>query len=687
MSHTPRSPAQAVLAPAFISRAHIRPALRRVALLSTALLGACGGGWNGVAPTATVLELQAGTVNPAGRGSTDGAAAEARFSFPLAVAADALGNVWVADSGNYSLRKIDATGQVTTVAGQPGAEPAHVDGAPGTSRLRGPTGLALGPNGALHFVDGLARYNEIPTLRRLLPDGRVTTLTAAPAPSSAPDYYLSAFSTGLAVTAAGDSFIAQTAACMIWRVAASGAVSAFSHTGTTTGKNPCRLFDSIAIGPRGLAADAQGRLVYATGSSSLRRLDADATESIFGNRPAAFDALVMTPDGGAMGAVEGGHALYRLAPDGAITLWAGAANSSGSNDGPADQARFNETAGVAIDTAGNIFVADRLNHVIRKITPQGQVSTLAGLATDPLGDSADGVGGRARLASPLRLASSAQGVSYVLQANRALRRIDADGSTRTLLRDTAISDLAVDAEGRLLVLDAGIGSVRRMDVSGVWTELFVGSTSSLPTRPVLPVSLTGGSRLATGPQGAVWVLDCQPPLWGVGSVQAPQPLPYAIKRITAQGQVEVLLRSSLYFECPNTLAVDPRGRAYFAHISGVYRYAPTQAALAGTPDVGQASGPLSAGAPAEMLARISAVGLAVDAAGQVFVADAGAGNGTGKVHKIDAAGRISTVAGSSDPTARRLGALPVRLGDVAGVAVSAQGVHILAGPALLLARP
>ncbi len=88
------------------------------------------------------------------------------------------------------------------------------------------------------------------------------------------------------------------------------------------------------------------------------------------------------------------HTIRKITPEGAVSTLAGLAGSAGSTDGTGSAARFSFPAGVAVDTAGNVYVADISNHTIRKITPAGAVSTLAGLAGSQ--GSTDGIGSAAR---------------------------------------------------------------------------------------------------------------------------------------------------------------------------------------------------------------------------------------------------------------------------------------------------
>jgi secreted PhoX family phosphatase len=133
-----------------------------------ALAGGDGGGnGDGAASGGLSLELLAGDIG--GPGNLDGAGAEARFNFPDGVAVDRAGNLYVADTGNSTIRKITAAGVVTTLAGAPGIQ-GSADGTGADARFASPAGVAVDSAGNLYVADGNT------TLRKVTPAGVVTTL-------------------------------------------------------------------------------------------------------------------------------------------------------------------------------------------------------------------------------------------------------------------------------------------------------------------------------------------------------------------------------------------------------------------------------------------------------------------------------------------------------------------------------
>jgi DNA-binding beta-propeller fold protein YncE len=167
----------------------------------------------------------------------------------------------------------------------------------------------------------------------------------------------------------------------------------------------------------------------------------------------------------------GNHTVRRITPAGEVSTFAGAAGQVGSADGVGAAARFHTPGAVAIDGAGNLYVTDMANHTVRKITPAGEVSTLAGQAG--LSGTVDGSGSAARFDTPAWIAATADGTLFVVSAaGDTVRRVTAGGGVDTVV--------GVAGEGSVLRLGS---NPRLRHARGVWAvsarELLLNADQSL----------------------------------------------------------------------------------------------------------------------------------------------------------------------------------------------------------------
>jgi sugar lactone lactonase YvrE len=378
----------------------------------------CGSRWQNL--IVTLLMLAGGTAGwaqplnvstLAGQalpGSADGPGQVARFNYPNGVAADAAGNVFVADTANDTIRKITPEGLVSTLAGSPG-QTGSADGPGANARFFLPQGIAVDDAGNLYVAD-----TGNSTIRKITPAGMVTTLAGA-----------------------------------------AGEVNSLDGSGSEARFNQ----------PQALAVDAAGNV---------------------------FVADTMN------------HTIRVITPAGQVSTLAGRAGDAGSADGANSRARFNRPAGMAHDGGTNLFVTDFLNHTIRRITPDGGVSTIAGAAG--VWGHADGTNRTARFLHPQGIVAAGTGTLFVVDSgNQTLRKITAVGSDwvvstaagfagRTGNRDDfgAAAQLffpagaALDGAGRFYFADLGNNSIR--------TDRFV--------PPVLRILLAGSQGVVSWPASA-----------------------------------------------------------------------------------------------------------------------------------------------------------------------------------------
>lgn len=384
-------------------------------------------------------------------GDADGVGAAARFKNPRGVTVDAAGNVYVADTGNHTIRKISPQGVVSTLAGQAKDRGSANGSGPG-ARFDSPNALTVDGAGQVYVAD---TGNH--TIRQISPAGQVTTLAGQPgSPGSADGSALKAkFNqpSGASVGAAGHVYVGDYGNHTVRRILPDGTVTTLAGTagqrGTNDGVGAAARFD----GPSGVAVDPSGNVYVAdTWNSTIRKIASDgqvttlagqagtpgdADGSLLAARFNRPSSLALDPAGNLYVADTDNHTIRLITPAGQVRTLAGRAGDSGSEDGTGDQARFYQPFGVAVDASGYVYVADTGNHTIRLITPGGRVTTLAGLAGTP--DSVDGTGDVARFNYPNGLTVDRRGRVFVADTfNRTIRRISTAGEVETLAGRPAI---------------------------------------------------------------------------------------------------------------------------------------------------------------------------------------------------------------------------------------------------------
>ncbi|MBI3885015.1 MAG: SMP-30/gluconolactonase/LRE family protein [Opitutae bacterium] len=309
---------------------------------------------------------------------------------PTSIGTDSAGNLYVGDASTNTVQKISPALQITTLAGTGGAA-GSADGSGPAARFNQPNGIAVAGDGTLFVAD-----TANGTIRRISVAGVVTTLAGSGAARGNADGTGAAarfnFPVAIAADGAGNLFVADTMNHTVRRVTPAGVVTTFAGSpgsaGTADGMGLTARFNQ----PTGLAADAAGNVYVA-----------DTTN----------------------------NTIRKISPLGAVTTLAGLAGVSGSADGAGSAALFNHPGGLAVDASGNIFVADTGNSTIRKITPAGLVTTLAGVAT--VGGLTDGVGSAVFFNQPAALAVDASGNLFVADtSNATLRKVTSAGVVTTL---------------------------------------------------------------------------------------------------------------------------------------------------------------------------------------------------------------------------------------------------------------
>ncbi|MBK6848117.1 MAG: hypothetical protein IPG96_11480 [Proteobacteria bacterium] len=414
-------------------------------------------------------------------GTADGTGTAAQFYWPQGVAVDAAGNVYVAGNYDNRIRKVTPDGRVSTIIGM--GSSGYADGPAAEAQFRDLRAVAVGRDGQLYAADQTS-------VRKITPDGYVSTLAGSGTNGSADGTgaaagFFSLFA--IALDAADNVYVADASNNRIRKITPTGVVTSI---GSSAGLN----------NPRGVAVDADGN-VYASGSYNHK---------IHKFTPADLQTGTVLA-GGQRGYLDGVGTDARFGPPyhlavrgrdlfvadrdnrrirkidtttGAVTTAYGS-GSPGYLDGTGRYALFNQPHGVARDASGNLYVTDSGNNRIRKVTPNGEVTTLAGSGSS---GHLDGVGTAAQFSDPQGIAFDGQGSLVVADQNNSLiRKVTLAGVVSTLAGDrsnTGLADglgpaarfdgpdgVAIDSAGNIYVADAYNHCIRKVSAAGVVTTL------------------------------------------------------------------------------------------------------------------------------------------------------------------------------------------------------------------------
>lgn len=301
-------------------------------------------------------------------GRLDGTGAAAQLNNPTAAAFAPSGDMYVADYGNNSIRRVTAAGVVSIFAGSTTGASGSTEGLGTAARFYAPGGIAIDSSGVMYVAD---QFNS--RIRKIAVDGTVSTLAGSSTGyldhttgTSARFYW----PWGLAVDTSGNVYVADTYNNMIRKITPAGVVTTIAGT-TTAG--------------------------FANGSGSAARF----------NYPSG---IAIGPDGILYVADQDNNRIRKVTTTGDVTTLAGS-GTKGTVDGLSTTAQFASPHGIAVDVHGNVYVADEYSHSIRKIAPDGSVYTIAGSTQG----FQDGPSETARFSQPLGLATSSNGSLYVVE--------------------------------------------------------------------------------------------------------------------------------------------------------------------------------------------------------------------------------------------------------------------------------
>lgn len=432
-----------------------------------------------------------------------GTATAARLNYPMGVTVDATGNLFIADTGNNRIRKVDSTGIITTVAGDGTAGYGGDGGAASEASLSNPSQVAVDDAGNLYITDGVGSRSYLSEsgnqrIRKVDAAGVITTVAGNGSAGfsgdggAAVDAQLN-YPSGVAVDGSGNLFIADQDNNRVREVAADGGITTVvgnGYQGVVGDGSPAPL--AALVTPEGLAMDTEGNMYIAdTNAGRVRKVDPngeittvaghgyDSALPSTGDGAPAITARLFQPEGVAL---DGAGNLYivdgtikKVDTSGIITTVAGNGTTGYSGDGgSAIAAEMDNPQGIAVDAAGNLYISDTGNNCIRKVDGNGIITTVLGQGVQPV----------VSLNHPLGIALDASGNLYIADTyNNVVRKLDTIGNLRTVAGNGtasysgdgglatgaglwAPSGVAVDDGGNLYILDAYNQRVRMVDSAG-----------------------------------------------------------------------------------------------------------------------------------------------------------------------------------------------------------------------------
>lgn len=571
------------------------------------------------------IQTIAGT-GVAGFAGDGGPAVAALLNHPYGLALDIQGNLYVADLGNARVRKISPDGTVRTVAGGGTTVPGgNGDGGPAVSaQLLQPRNIAVDPDGTLYISDfGAHRVNQVS------PGGILTTLAGTGNAGFAGDGGSAQLAqlkspAGLASDGNGAVYIADSANSRIRKV----------YRGVIT-----TIYNVTA--PTGVAISSTGALYVAAGGYLGTQFQAIA------GIPSARDVAI---DRAGNVYVTTGQYVRKVTSDGKVSTIAGSGASpyfSGDN-GPATAAKLRAPSGIAVDDAGNCYVADTANHRIRKITAAGVITTIAG--TGEAGSKGDnGPANLAQLNSPRSVAVDSQQNVYIADTgNSRIRRITPAGTIVPVAAPVKDPDyVAVDLNGSLYIADTGNNRVLNVNPAS-------GSISTV----ILALQPAG---VTVDRSGNVYVSEAQ-----------------RVSKITPSGALSIVLDG---LNSPRGLAATDDGGLIVAEtgVHAIRKFSATgvPSIVAGTGAAGfSGDGGPSAGAKLNSPADIVA-----DLSGTLWIAD----SGNNRIRTLSPSLIADIVGGATVVNAATLAPGPIAPGEI--ITIFGAGFDSVQGQLLFDGKP
>ncbi len=605
--------------------------------------------------SAGVITTFAGT-GQFGFSGDGGPATAARLNSPRGLAFDAAGNLYIADTSNRWIRKVDTMGNITIFAGTRSSRSSG-DGGPATEAAIGlPVDVAVDGSGNVYITD-----SQNDRIRKVDSSGTITTFagtgTAGFSGDGGPaDEAEINDPEGVAVDGSGNVYIADTLNNRIRKVDSSGVITTFAGTGSYGFSGDGGQATAARLRrPEDVAVDGSGNIYIADSSSHrVRKVDSAGVITTFagtgqrgirGDGGPATSANIQQP---VAIALDGSGNLYiadlhndrirKVDSSGIITTVALGDHTFGGDGGRATSALLNRPYDVALDGSGNVYIADTFNERIRKVDSSGTITTFAGTGT--AGFSGDGgPATEAQLNRPIGVAVDGSGNLYIADGlNYRIRKVDSSGVITTFAGSRTTGDhgyggpatearlynvngLAFDRSGNLYIVDPGVRRILKVDSSGIITNFagFGGAGFRGNGGPATDAQFDIPTRVAVDRPGNVYIADSNN---------------HQIRKVDSSGTITAFAGTGTFgfrgdggpataagFQRPYGVALDRAGNVYITERLGHRVRKVDSSGLISTIAGTRSRGFGGDGGPATEAQFYEPRGIAVDGSGNIYIAD------------------------------------------------------------------
>ena len=609
--------------------------------------------------TGGVITTIAGT-GVGGFSGDGGQATAATLASPAAVAVDGLGNLYIADAGNARVRQVDPAGIITTIAGTGGAN-ATGDGGPATEAEIGELGaVAVDGLGDVYVADF---QNSL--IREIDANGMIATVAGSGGELAAPNG-VAIDGDAIVIADSGHNQIDRVEASGRLTVIAGTGSNGYAGDGSAATAALLADPFGVAVDAAGAiyVADRSNDRIRRIAGGLITTVAGTGVLGFSGDGGSATAAQIFDPYSVAVDAAgtiyiaEFDNRVRAVSPAAVITTVVGNGNFAATGDGGAATcANLDNPNGVGVGS-GALYIADTTNQRIRRVDASGVITTIAGTGMNGFaGDGGAAID--AELSSPIGVAVDAAGNVYIADGNH-VRRVDGGGTITTVAGGGSgargdggpataatleASAVAVDAAGNLYIADPSDARVRRVDAAGIITTFAGGGSAGSGVGdggPATAARLSDPDGLAIDSDGSVYIVD----------VEACR-----IRRVDAAGIITTIAGTGVCgsgggssataaeLDFPSGVAVDLEHDVFTADQDSqvVRRIDPSGAitTVAGTSGVPGGDGDGGAAIAAHLN---DPVGVAVDAAGNLYIDDLG----NQRIRRVDPTGVITSVAGTID---------------------------------------